>query len=483
MRLGLRILLCYLLVFGLGFVSLIHWVLGDLRQRYLEGVEEVMVDQANLLAATVGRDLLAGTADPEDFARAVRRALDRNPAARVYAMEKTGIDLEFYVVDEDGIVRFHSAEPAEAGADYSQWRDVWLALRGRYGARSTRIVPKDPLSSAMHVAAPIQRDGEIVGALTLVKPATAINHFMVFAKREVIKVGLLAALGVFAASLLTAYWLTRPVRRLTKYATDVREGRRVPLPRLANDELGQMGRAFDAMREALEGKKYVEHSIQTLTHEIKSPLSAIRGAAELLSEPMAGEQRERFLANIRKESRRIQRIVDRLLRLSVLENRRTLETVETFPVSPMVGDLLDAMAPMLSAKEIAVESEVADSHSVTGDPFLVKQALSNLLQNAVDFSPNCGRIGISSATSDGQLVLEIWDEGPGIPNYAREKIFEKFFSLRRPGTDRKSTGLGLNFVREVAHLHGGTVRVENREGGGALARLTLPLSLNPVKTN
>jgi two-component system sensor histidine kinase CreC len=482
MRLGLRILLCYLLVFGLGFTSLIHWVLGDLRQRYLEGVEEVMVDQANLLAATVGRDFLSGTIHPQDFARTVRDALNRNPSAQVYAMEKTGIDLQFYVVDAEGIVRFHSAEPAEVGADYSQWRDVWLTLRGQYGARSTRTDPGDPLSSAMHVAAPIQRGGKIIGALTLVKPATAINHFMIFAKREVIMVGLLAALGVFAASLLTAYWLTRPVRRLTQYATDVREGKRVPLPRLADDELGQMGHAFDAMREALEGKKYVEHSIQTLTHEIKSPLSAIRGAAELLSEPMTEEQRERFLANIRKESRRIQRIVDRLLRLSVLENRRVLETVETFPVAPMVRDLLDAMEPVVSAREISVEAEVAAEHSVAGDPFLVKQAVSNLLQNAVDFSPNGGRIGISSATVDGRLFLEIWDEGPGIPDYAREKIFDKFFSLRRPDTDRKSTGLGLNFVREVAHLHGGTIRVDNRDGGGALAILSLPLSTRAMET-
>ncbi|MCK5784425.1 MAG: hypothetical protein KAH06_08255, partial [Desulfobacterales bacterium] len=244
---------------------------------------------------------------------------------------------------------------------------------------------------------------------------------------------------------------------------------------LDDSEIGDMGKSFEKMQEALEGKNYVEQYVQNLTHEIKSPLSAIRGAAELLQEDMEPKQRDRFLANIHNESNRIQEIVDRMLELAAIETRRKISDRENISVCSMVKTVIESKRPILSQKKITPTINIADTIFVKGDSFLLNQAVSNLVQNAIDFSPALSSIAIA-CQSDGKIIrLAISDTGPGIPDYAKDKIFDKFFSLQRPDTGKKSTGLGLNFVKEVAELHFGSIKLENQKKGGVKATLTLPV--------
>ena len=111
---------------------------------------------------------------------------------------------------------------------------------------------------------------------------------------------------------------------------------------------------------------------------------------------------------------------------------------------------------------------------VEGDALLLQRAVGNLLDNALAFSPAGGRIELSLALRGRQAEIGVRDHGPGIPDYADERVFEKFYSLARPDTQRRSTGLGLPFVREIAALHHGRIALRNAAGGGALALLTLP---------
>jgi two-component system sensor histidine kinase CreC len=210
-----------------------------------------------------------------------------------------------------------------------------------------------------------------------------------------------------------------------------------------------------------------------LTHEIKSPLSAIRGAAELLEEKMKPERRKRFLTNINNEANRIQDIVDRMLELSELETRETLNKKERIALTSLVKAVLESKRPMLSKKGLSVHSSIPEGLSIQGDSFLLNQAMGNLIQNAIDFSPQNGQIDLVAQSEEGSIVLTVTDQGPGIPDYALEKVFDKFFSLQRPESGEKSTGLGLNFVREVAELHDGQVRLENHSEKGAKATLVI----------
>ncbi len=121
-----------------------------------------------------------------------------------------------------------------------------------------------------------------------------------------------------------------------------------------------------------------------------------------------------------------------------------------------------------------MEVTLPDRPILEGNPFLLHQALENLVQNAIEFSPSGGTVSVAVVNDRDRVTISVADEGPGIPDYALDRIFDRFYSLGRPDTGKKSTGLGLNFVREAAKSHGGTIEVTNRPAGGALAVLTLP---------
>ncbi|OQX09428.1 MAG: two-component system sensor histidine kinase CreC [Desulfobulbaceae bacterium A2] len=475
MRLGLRIFFCYLLVFALCFAWPYDWVLDSLRIRYYESVEEVLIDEANILTALVAQSLHEGRFAADSLQAVFDQVHARRFSARIYEVEKKRVDQRVYITDRAGRILFDSRGIAREGDDYSRWIDVQRTLRGEYGARTSKMSSEEGELSVFHVAAPIMVAGELVGVLTVAKPTTATHNFMLRAKSQLYRVAGAAAAAVFVLSLLVALWVTRPIKRLTAYAHAVRRGERPAFPRLDRTEIGEMGQAFEKMREALEGKKYVERYIQTLTHEIKSPLSAILGAIELLKEKMDETTRRRFLANIEHESSRIKALVERMLELAALENRTMLGRKGPVPLPALVRTVLESQQAAILLRQLQVQTELPQDLTIAGDGFLLHQALENLVQNAVDFSPPRGLILVQARTEQGQAVLTVDNEGSHIPDYAQARIFERFFSLARPGTGKKSTGLGLNLVREVAALHQGTITLHNRSGGGVRATLTLPL--------
>jgi two-component system, OmpR family, sensor histidine kinase CreC len=469
MKLGLRIFLCYFLIFAVCFFYPINWVLDHLRIRYLEGVEDVLVDQANILSAIAGNDMEKGSLDVKKWIKIFKDVKSRKLSSRIYDFNKTNVDMSIYITDKNGKLLFDSENRENAGQDYMKWRDVRLTLRGEYGARTTKKYVNDNKSSVLYIAAPIFIKGKIAGALTVAKPTTNINNFIDKATPEILKVSLFSALCAVVLSLFTTLWIIRPINRLKIYAENIRQGKRAQFPTLDHTEIGEMGLAFEKMKEALEGKKYVEQYIQTLTHEIKSPVSAIRGAAELLEENMPEERRDRFLANIRNEANRIQDIIDRMLELSELENRNRLHQLKEIDPGVIIRTVIESKQPMLLKKNIAINLKIDEELHVTGDPFLLHQAISNLVQNGIDFSRPGSEITVSAGKDGDMIVIDVIDNGSGIPDYALEKIFNKFFSLNRPDTEKKSTGLGLNFVREVAELHQGKVMIGNRPEGGVKA--------------
>ena len=474
MRLGAALFVAYFLIFIVCISYPIAHIAGNMRTRYLEGAEEPLVDQANILAEIVGHEMETGDFDPQSFFRVFQDVYARTLSARIYELEKRRVDVRVYITDAEGKVVFDSERRDIVGEDYRDWRDVRLTLEGTYGARTTQDDPNEPATSVLYVGAPIRAGGRIAGVLTVAEPTSSINAFLESAKPDLFRIGILWGLVALILSSIVSLWVSGQIGRLISYANATREGRRVELPRLAPTELRQMGEAFDRMRESLEGKKYVEHYVQTLTHEIKSPVSAILGAAEILEEEMPPESRSRFLSNIRNEAGRIQDLVERMLKLSELESRKALETMEDVHLSRLVREALESVQHATTRKRLRVDLDLTDDLVLRGDPFLLRQAVSNLLQNAVDFSPPSGRIFIRASADRAMASLVIEDEGPGIPEYAKQKVFEKFFSLKRPDTGKKSTGLGLNFVQEVASLHEGEIALENL-GKGLRVSLAIPI--------
>jgi two-component system sensor histidine kinase CreC len=239
-------------------------------------------------------------------------------------------------------------------------------------------------------------------------------------------------------------------------------------------QMKMLASALESMRDSLEGREYVEHYVQSLTHELKSPVAAILGASEILQGDVPEPKRARFLQNIRAEAGRLRDLLERLLHLAALEKQKKLEKREPVDLVAAIDRAWDHHALVAASREVSLKREVADDLVVQGDSWLIELAVGNLIQNAIDFAPKGSAITVRCYRFDLKVVIEVEDRGPGIPDYARQRVFERFYSLPRPDTGKKSTGLGLCFVKEVAELHGGSVELTNLESGpGARAMLIL----------
>ena len=473
MSLTTRLLLGWFLIAGLATVLFLNSILNQVPSSVRQASEEVMVESANLLAEIAEQHWQQGFASDSAFATAINRYLARQLDAQIWSRHKTGTELVIYLTDLNGTVLYHT-DPSQIGADYSRWRDVSLTLRGEYGARTTRIDPEDDTSSLMYIAAPVYQGDQLAGVLTLGKPNASLHPFITLAHGYFWQRGGVILFGALLLGAGMAFWLNRSVRRLVDYVEKVRHGERVSPPQLADKELARLAAATEAMRREIDGKAYVEQYVHTLTHEMKSPLSAIRGAAELLQEgDVPAPMRERFLANIDGESLRLQRLVDRLLSLAGVEKRQALEQTETIDLAEIATIELEAKRPLAERKNLTLQLDTGSDCALEGDRFLLEQAISNLLDNAIEFSLPGGTIAVQIGASDTALSLRVRNDGPAVPDYALGRVFERFYSLPRPDGQRKSTGLGLSFVREIARLHRGRVSLYNRKEGGVEVEMQL----------
>ena len=461
------ILLVYLLVVGGGFYAIMSTLTQEIQPRYLESMEESLVDTANILAAQLEHTAELSGYSADTIEKIFERVYSRQFEAQIYSLQKNSVDLEIYLTDASGIVLFDSSNRENRGKDFSQWRDVRLALEGRYGARATWSQRDGEKALVLYVAAPVRVDDRIQGVVTVGKPTSNVNQLIASAEERFKLYIVVAGVAVLLLGAVFSVWLTQPIKRLIAYANAVRDGKKADYPRLFGIEANELGRSFEEMRLALEGKQYVERYVQSLTHQLKSPLSGISGAAELLEDEMGKVERQKFLSNISHESERMRRIVDRMLELASVESRRSLQNVEPVDLVEVARELLDLFEQSLSAERIEIVFEHEGSTTVSGERFLVKQAIQNVLQNAIDFSPTGTRISVRVA----ERMICVEDDGPGIPGYALDKVTERFYSLVRPKTGEKSSGIGLSFVKEIMALHGGVMTIKNRDSGGARVEL------------
>ena len=486
MKIGLRILLGYFLIVALAALLLGRVFLQEVKPGVRQAMEDTLVDTANLLAEQAKDDFLTGRIADGRFAEHVRALTDRDLGAEIWGFTKRKVSTRIYVTDARGIVVFDSSGD-DVGQDYSRWNDVYLTLRGRYGARSSRSDPNDEASSVMHVAAPIiARDGDasrIVGVLTVAKANQTIAPFIARSQSVILRWGFVLLGAALVIGLLAAWWLSRQLGALRRYADAVTAGERVAPPDSAG-EFGDLGRALETMRDKLEGKQYVEQYVHALTHELKSPLAAIRGSAELLqtadgdAAPMPAVDRARFVETIRAQSERMSEMIDKLLALAAVEHRQRIEQPQPVDLRVVANEAAERIAPKFAQYSLhlnIVEDDAARGLRILGDPFLLRQSLLNLLDNAADFAPSGSEVELRLRRDAANLVVDVLDRGPGVPDYALERTFERFYSLPRPDGRSRSSGLGLCFVAQAMELHNGRVALANREGGGAVASLILPV--------
>lgn len=488
MKLGLRLLLGFFVITGVAAFFVLRVFVEEVRPSVRDAMEDLLVDTANLLAELATDDLArmtaGGTLSGTVFAQRVQDYARRPVDAQIWGLRKRTLDYRVYVTDARGRVVLDTGGPnqsADLGTDYSSWRDVARTLDGRYGARATREVQTDERTSVMYVAAPITRDGALLGVLTVAKPMRTVLPFIARAEHRILRSGgWLLGLSLLIGVAVTA-WVVISVRRLRAYAQQVQLDRRLPAPRLSG-ELGELARAMEAMQARLAGHEHVEQVMRAFTHELKSPLTAIGGAAELLQDDLPEADRVQFARQIQEQSERLRQLVERLLELSRLEHHAGLPQTRPVDLVALVERVhrLGAARAMQAGVtlDLAIDPAlVAAVRVVPGDDELLVLALGNLLDNAIDFSPPGGAVRIGLTAAAGGVALSVRDHGPGVPAYALARLGERFYSTPRPGPagqpGRRGTGLGLAIVRQIMVLHDGRLDLADA-APGLRATLVLP---------
>jgi two-component system sensor histidine kinase KdpD len=228
----------------------------------------------------------------------------------------------------------------------------------------------------------------------------------------------------------------------------------------------------DALRAAL---------LSSISHDLRTPLASIKAAASsLLQEDVQwnDEERRSFTLAIEREADRLNRLVANLLDMSRIEGGALKPEKEWYPIDELIHDVLGRMQPILLDR--MVQTHIPDDlPPVQLDYLEIEQVLTNLIENAVRYTPSDSPIEISVHIEEDQMVISVADRGPGIPPADLERVFDKFYRVLGRTAERPTgSGLGLAVSKGLVEAHGGRIWAENREGGGAVFRFTLPLKRN-----
>jgi signal transduction histidine kinase len=294
--------------------------------------------------------------------------------------------------------------------------------------------------------------------------------------------GVMAALGTAVALALigtglVAFRMTRSLRRLSEATAAVAAGSfRDPIDAAARDEIGELGRSFNAMAAQLRRMDETkEEFFATLSHELRSPLTSVREAAHLLRDGVPGPlnaKQTRLVTLISRSTDRLLRLVNQILELSRLRAGVLPLARETVDMAQVVGRAVEELRPQAEEAGLTLERDrVGARFDCVGDEDRLLQVVVNLVANAVRFTPRGGRVAVRLVDAGDELEVQVEDSGVGIPAAALPHIFE---SWRQAHRDRGGTGLGLAVVRGIVQAHRGRVTVESYEGKGSRFSVLLP---------
>jgi len=368
----------------------------------------------------------------------------------------------------------------EFGADEgTKYPEVAASLTGQATA-IVRVDNKHQL--VVSVAVPVQRLRATVGVLLLSTQPGDIDQIATAERWGILRIALVAAAVQIILSLLLAGTIAGPLRRLAGAAESVQRAitSRAEIPDFSDrsDEVGHLSRALRSMTSALYGRiEGIERFAADVAHELKNPLTSLRSAVETLPRARRAEDRERLNEIIQHDVRRLDRLISDISNASRLDAELARQSAE--PVD--MGQLADAMVSIQKdvaskrAVDVVLDKQVGKlAPIVLGYDSRLAQVLNNLIDNAVSFSPEGGRVTVLIVATEETVTLSVTDEGPGIRGDI-SRIFQRFYTDRPEGeTFGDHSGLGLAISRQIIEAHGGKIVAENRtDRSGAKFTVTL----------
>jgi two-component system sensor histidine kinase ChvG len=381
-----------------------------------------------------------------------------------------------------GIRPFSKLDPYfEAGDDGRVYREVNTALNGST-ASAQRVDEQNKL--VLSVAAPVQRFKAIYGVLMVSTEGGDIDDVLREERQSLLDVFIVAMGVMLASSLLLSRFIARPVLALADAADRVRGGHTgresIPSMEERSDEIGDLASSFAAMTRALYDRiDHIERFAADVAHELKNPLTSLKSAVEMIARAKDDTARERLMAIIRNDVKRIDRLITDISDASRLDAELSRETSEPIDLTHLLETIVEVYRYTENPKnvQVALKLDIPKNATVIGRDERLGQVFRNLIDNAISFSPENGTVTVGSSAERGFAEVRVEDDGPGIPPENLETVFERFYT-ERPHEHGfgKNSGLGLSIARQIVLSTGGRIRAENREGGGARFVVELPLA-------
>ena len=223
-----------------------------------------------------------------------------------------------------------------------------------------------------------------------------------------------------------------------------------------------------------------EDLVRMVVHDLRSPVTAVQLAASALlaKEQSTPKQREDDLRLIKEEARRVGNYLEEMLLLARQEEGRLSLSFARVDLADVANETVSAATPVARARGLTIEATASEgAHEVLGDPALLRRVIDNLLTNAIKFSPADSRVQVRVGSKNKSVTLDVLDEGPGVPEHMRGRIFQKFEIVKMRAAGGPQTGLGLPFCRTVVEEHGGTITCQPRQGRGSCFHVTFPAAV------
>jgi two-component system sensor histidine kinase ChvG len=355
-------------------------------------------------------------------------------------------------------------------ANGKQYSEVAAALNGQSDSE-VRVNERGEV--IISVAIPVQRFRGVLGVLMLQTQSGEIDNAVEAERLVIVRVFVIAAAVMVVLSFLLAGTIAGPMRRLAEAAEHVRRRTRsrVEIPDMTSraDEIGHLSGAFRDMTDSLYTRiEAIESFAADVAHELKNPLTSLRSAIETLPLAKTEESRQRLLAVIQHDIKRLDRLISDISDASRLD--ADLQRHEAVPVD--LRKLLSAVADLANevprddgtTVEVAFEPDDASAETFTilGNDSRLGQVIDNLVENARSFSPHGAKVRIVCRRLGAETEIAVEDEGPGIRPDALTRIFERFYTDRPEQGFGQNSGLGLSISRQIVEAHGGRIWAENR---------------------
>lgn len=323
---------------------------------------------------------------------------------------------------------------------------------------------------------PVRVDGDVVGTAIVKLPAAGLlpqdQSFRQSVNRLLLFGGVAAGIASLLVGMLLARRATAPARDLASAATRFASGDRTSrVTYEAADEFGDMARAFNSMAGAVAEEDRLRRGFAAeVAHEVRTPLAIIRSQIEAIQDHVV-EPSASTIASLHEETLRLARLMGDLETLASADAAGFSLSPQHVSLGSLVDECAAAFEVRFAEQRVALEKEL-DDVTCKADPNRVRQVVSNLLSNALKFTPAGGSVRLRLRSDDRDAVITVSDTGPGISPEDLPNVFDRFF--RGHGVRASGSGIGLTVVRELAEAHGGSVEVTSRLGAGAMFTVRLP---------